>query len=117
MDALLLDRDTWDLCIDASGRIAVASDPYAIVQNVATAARLFTGELWYGPPAKGIPFFTEAFNKGFPTAYFKARIVAAALAVPGVASAKCVLSVLTDREIGGQIQITTTDGANLVVGF
>lgn len=117
MDALLLDRETWDLCIDASGRIAVAKDPYSIIQNVACAARLFLGELWYGPSTKGIPYFQEAFNKGFPTAYFKARVVAAAMKVPGVASAKCALTVLTDREIGGQIQVVTTDGQTLVIGF
>lgn len=117
MDALLLDRETWDLCLDASNRIAVAKDPYSIIQNVACAARLFIGELWYGPATKGLPYRQEVFNKGYPTSYYKARVVAAAMAVPGVASAKCVLTTLTDREISGQIQIVTTDGQSLVVGF
>jgi hypothetical protein len=114
MDTLLLDRDAWDLCIDASGNIAKATASYSMLQDVATAARLFVGELYYGPATQGIPYFTEAFNRQFPTQLLKARIVAAALAVPGVLSAKCFLTSASERGITGQIQVETTDGPVVV---
>lgn len=33
---LLLDKDTWDITLDDKGYLAVATDEYAIAQNVAT---------------------------------------------------------------------------------
>jgi hypothetical protein len=41
----LLDRSTSDLALDASGNIAVASAPYALAHDAASAIRLFAGEL------------------------------------------------------------------------
>jgi hypothetical protein len=40
---LLLDRAIWDLSLDANGNIAIATGPYAIAQDVASAVR--RGEL------------------------------------------------------------------------
>jgi hypothetical protein len=117
MDTLLLDRTAWDLCIDASGNIASAGPTYSTLQDVASAARLFVGELYYGPSVRGVPYFSEAFGQQFPTQLFKARIIAAALEVPGVKSAKCFLTSVGHRAIGGQIQVQTTAGATLVVPF
>lgn len=110
MDTLLLDRDPWDLCLDAFGNIAMAAAPYAVMQDVASAARLFVGELYYGPPTRGIPYRAEAIGRPYPTPLLKARITAAALAVPGVTAARTFLTSVTDRAIGGQIQIETTSG-------
>lgn len=115
MKTLLLDRDPWDLCQDALGNIALASEPYAIVQDVASAARLFLGELYYGPPARGIPYFTDGLGQVFPTAVLKQKLIEAAKAVPGVTSAECFLTKVEARAIGGQIQIKTTGGQTLVV--
>jgi hypothetical protein len=114
MNTLLLDRDAWDLCIDASGNIAAARDTYSIIQDVASAARLFQGELYYGPSERGLPFFTEAFGQQFPTQLFKARLIAAANAVPGVLAAKCFLTSIGHRAIGGQIQVETAAGRLVV---
>jgi hypothetical protein len=109
MDTLLLSRDSWDLAIDANGNIAMASDPYAQVQDVASAAKLFTGELWYGG-SKGVPYFAEAFGRYQPAGLLKAKINEAALSVPGVLTARTFLTSLGGRSIGGQIQITTAAG-------
>ena len=38
---LLLDQTEWDLVLDASGNIALASPPYALAQDVASAVRTF----------------------------------------------------------------------------
>lgn len=110
MDTLLLDRDAWDFCLDATGNIAMARDPYAIEQDVASAARLFLGELYYGPPTRGVPYRTEAFNRAFPTQLLRAKLVEAALSVPGVLSAQVFLTSVSDRGLTGQIQIQTNAG-------
>jgi len=114
MDTLLLDRDAWDLCIDATANIAMASDTYSMLQDVASGARLFLGELWYGPPSRGVPYFTEGLGEPFPTQLLKARIIQAALAVPGVISAQCFLTSVADRSVTGQIQVQTTAGPLIV---
>lgn len=114
MNTLLLDRTAWDLAIDASGNIAMASETYSTLQDVASSARLFVGELYYGPSTTGIPYFTEAFGRQFPTQLLKARLVAAALTVPGVLSARCFLTSVSERAIQGQIQVETTDGPLVV---
>jgi hypothetical protein len=109
MDTLLLDRTPWDLALDALGNIALATEPYAVIQDVASACRLFTNELYYGG-SQGIPYFREALGEFQPTQVLKARIVQAALGVPGVLTAKCFLTSDANRVIGGQVQITTADG-------
>ena len=43
MNTLLLDTLRWDLCLDVHGNIAVASDPYSVAQDVASAIRTFSG--------------------------------------------------------------------------
>jgi hypothetical protein len=100
--------------MDALGNIAMASNSYAIVQDVASATRLFTGELYYGPPAKGIPYFTDALGQPAPTPLLKQKLVDAALAVPGVTKAQCFLTGVTERAMGGQIQVQTIDGLQVV---
>ena len=110
MDTLLLDRDTWDMTVDATGNIALAAAPYATLQDVASACRLFFGEAYYNT-TKGVPFFSEALGRSLPTALLRARLEAAARAVPGVTSARCLLTLGTDRAITGQIQVTTEQGS------
>ena len=46
MNTLYLDPQSWDLVLDAAGNIAMAKDPYAKAQDVASACRLFSGELY-----------------------------------------------------------------------
>ena len=114
MDSLLLDRGPWDLCQDALGNIAMARAPYAYVQDVASAARLFLGELYYGPASKGVPYFTDALGQPVPTPLLKQSLIAAALSVPDVTAAQVYLTNVTDRAIGGQIQIETAAGPLIV---
>lgn len=114
MDTLLLDRGPWDLCMNALGDIALAANPYAIAQDVSSAARLFLGELYYGPVTKGVPYFTDALGQAAPTPLLKQRLVELALSVPGVLSAQCFLTSVSEQSIGGQIQIQTADGSFVV---
>lgn len=115
-DTLLLDRTTWDLCVDASGNIAVASGPYALAQDAASAIKLFAGELYYDT-SQGIPYFQTILGKQPSIAYLKAQLVAAALTVPGVVSAVCYLQAIKDRTVTGQVQITNASGAVTAAAF
>lgn len=108
-DTLLLDQVFWDLVLDSNGNIAVASDPYAMGQDAASAIRLFLGELWFDT-ALGVPYFTELLGKNPPLAIIKARMIQAALSVPGVVSAQVFITAITDRTVHGQVQVAGANG-------
>jgi hypothetical protein len=109
MKTLLLDLTFWDLLTDAAGNIAVAEDPYAIAQDVASAVRTFLGEVWYDT-SLGVPYFQQILGKTPPLTVFQELIVQAALTVPGVATAECTISAFEDRRVTGQVTFTTTRG-------
>jgi hypothetical protein len=104
-NTLLLDADLWDLCADANGNIAQAAPPYAIAQDVASAIKTFLGEVWYNTTL-GIPYFSQILGKTPPASVFKAQMVRAALTVPGVVSAVCVISSFQNGTVTGQVTFT-----------
>ena len=106
---LLLDAQLWDLVLDASGNIAVASDPYSLAQDAASAIRLFKSELWYDT-SQGVPYYQSILGKNLPLALLKAKFVSAALTVPGVVAAQCFISSASNRVITGQVQVTDVAG-------
>lgn len=115
-DALLLVTDFWDVCLDAAGNIALARPPYATAQSVANAVRLFQGELWYDT-RPGVPYFDTILGHAPPVSFFEAAMVRAALTVPGVASAQCIIEGVDGRTIAGQVTFTTSDGQTQVVSL
>jgi hypothetical protein len=115
VNSLLLDRGTWDLCKDINGNIAMASDPYSIAQDVASACRTFLGEVYYDT-TQGVPYFQEDLGQNPPISVLKAGQIAAALTVPEVQSAVVYISGVTGRNVSGQIQCATTSGTDLTVG-
>jgi hypothetical protein len=111
---LLLDRTVWDLCKDASGNIALAAEPYAVLQDVGSAARLFLGELWYDT-SRGVPYFEQVLGRPVSLGTVKALIVRAALTVPLVAAARMYVSSFEDRVLAGQVQsLLITGGAPII---
>lgn len=114
-DTILLDPDTWDLVVDSSGNIASAVPPYALAQDVASAVRLFIKELWY-EKNKGIPYFEQVLGKTPPLSLLKRYIVNAALAVPGVVSAKCNIT-NQNREVHGQVEFVDETGKQSTVSI
>jgi hypothetical protein len=100
---LLLDRSNWDLCLDAAGNIAVASEPYSQAQDIASECRVFAGECYYDT-TRGLPFKDQVLGQYQPAQVLKAALVDAALKVPGVTDATVYLSGITGREISGQVQ-------------
>jgi hypothetical protein len=116
MNTLLLDRSAWDLVLDAQGNIAMAAKPYAIAQDVASACKLFKGELWFGK-TKGIPYWGNILGLRPPLSFIKAQLVKAALTVPEVVQARCIIVSFVNRQISGQVQVIDQDGVTHNVRF
>lgn len=116
MDTLLLDVGTWDLTLDSSGNIAVATGAYAIAQDAASEIKLFQGELWYDT-TQGVPYWNEILGLLPPLQLVKSTLTAAALLVPGAATAQCFISSFTARTLSGQVQVTNADGQTATVSF
>lgn len=115
-NTLLLDIGAWDLVMDASGNIAMASAPYAIAQDVASAVRLFLGELWYDTK-QGIPYWTQVLGKLPPASMLIELINQAALSVPDVVSCRTLITSFTARGVNGQIQFVDANNVSTVVDF
>lgn len=110
---LLLDTVAWDLVLDAAGNIAVASEPYSLAQDAASAIRTWSdggptglGEC-YWDTTLGLPYRTQIFGQPPSLTLLKAQFEAAALTVPDVASATVFISAFTDRALSGQVQVTS----------
>ena len=107
MRTLLLDTQTWDLVLDAFGNIAVADEPYAIAQDVASAIRLFNGELYYDT-SKGVRYFEDILGQAPPLPLLKGELTNAAL--------QAFIAVSKDRVVTGQVQCEAEAGSFLVIG-
>ena len=115
-NTLLLDAAQWDLVIDSSNNIAMAEPPYAVSQDVASAVRLFLGELWFDT-TRGIPYWTDVLGHMPPASLLCGYIERAALTVPGVVKAQCVITSFTDRSASGTLQFTDESGGQNSVSF
>lgn len=116
MQTLLLNPETWDLMVDVSNSIAVASDPYSKAQDAASAIKLFQGEDYYDT-TRGVPYWAQILGRAPPMSLLKAKMVAAAMTVPGVVSARCFIASIIDRRPAGQVQITDQTNSTASVGF
>lgn len=114
MKTLLLDNTDWDLLTDAAGNIAFATAPYQRAQDVASAIKLFLAELWYNTQP-GVPYFQQILAKAPPVEVFKAYMVRAALTVPGVVAASCVIESFQDRTVKGAVTFTDVDSRTSTV--
>lgn len=115
-NTLLLDLTAWDLVIDASGNIAMASAPYAIAQDVASAVRLFLGELWYDT-TQGVPYWAKVLGKLPPASLLIELINQAGLSVQDVVSIQTFVTSFTARGVTGQIQFVDVNNITTVVSF
>lgn len=113
---LYLNPFTWDLEIDSSGNIAVASAPYQLAQDAASAIKTFAGEVWYDTTL-GIPYFTKILGHSPTLSLIKAQFIAAARTVPGVVAATVYIASMTDRTVRGQVHVTDTAGVTTRAGF
>lgn len=113
---LLLDTLLWDMVLDVSGNIALATEPYSQAQDAASAIRTFEGELWFNT-VPGLPYFSEVLGENPPLALLKERFNSAALTVPGVATATTIITSTENRTVTGQVQITNDQGQTSTTGF
>jgi hypothetical protein len=114
--SLYLDPDVWDLAVDSSGNIAVCTDPYATAQNAATACRTFSGEVWY-QTGVGVPYWQDVLGHFPALSVVKSDLVAAAETVAGVQSAQVFVTGVVNRQLQGQIQVTSDDGTVIATSF
>ena len=115
MDTLYL-TPSWDLCLDASANIAMATTPYAHAQDAASAIRTFLGECYYDT-SLGVAYNQILGQTPIPLELLRTQCVAQAIRVPGVASAKVFFSGINNRVLTGQVQVTSTTGVTTVAGF
>jgi len=113
MKTMLLNPQTWDLTLDVDGDIALASNPYSVAQDIASACALYLGELWYDT-TQGIAYFQSYLGRPPAPSALKGSLVRAALTVSDVASAACFISSFQSRLLRAQIQAKLT-GGNVVV--
>src|SRR5277367_6446987 len=107
MNTILLDVGLWDLTLDAFGNIALAAEPYALAQDVASACRTVLGEVYYDT-SLGVDYFGQIFGLTPPASVFQEMFVAAALTVPDVVTATCIIEGYDagTREATGQVLFT-----------
>lgn len=116
MDTLLLDPSAWDLTVDGSRNIASATGSYAMAQDAASAIRTFQGEVYYNTTL-GVPYWQVILGRWPPISLMKSAFISAAMTVPGVVSAKCFLSGVTDRTVNGQVQVSDSSGTTAAAAF
>lgn len=115
-NTLLLDVSAWDLVADSSGNIAMASNPYSIAQDVASALRTFIGECWYDT-GNGIPYWQNILGQLPPMPYVKSQMQKQALTVPNVIKATVDFSAFNNRTLQGDCKITDANGNQYTVEF
>lgn len=109
MNTMFLNPATWDLDVNASGNIAMAANPYAVAQDVASQALLWQGEAPFNTD-HGMPYELSVLGQRPAQSTLAAWYEAEAERVPDVQSATAVLIYDQARGVSGQIQITLTDG-------
>ena len=116
MNTIGLSSPAWDLELDANGNIAMATGPSAIAQDVASAISTFLGEVYYDT-TQGIPYFAQVLGQAYSPALLQALLIQAALTVPGVVSAKAVITSFAGRKVTGTVYVIDTTGQTLGVTF
>jgi hypothetical protein len=112
---LLLDQEIWDLVKDAAGNIAVAANPYAIAQDVASAVRVFRGEVWYDT-AQGMPYLQQILGEAPPIELVKSQLASVGMTTPEVTHIDVFITAFEGRELSGQLKITDNRGNTLIAG-
>jgi hypothetical protein len=116
MNTIYLDPTSWDLVLDISGNIAMATEPYSLAQDAASAIRTFAGECWYNT-SLGVPYWTQILGQRVPLELLRAELIEAAETVPDVVSAQVFFTSFENREVQGQVQVTNSDGVVSAASF
>jgi hypothetical protein len=104
--------------VDVNGNLAVATDPYGLAQDAASALRTFLGDIYYNQ-AQGIDYFGLLLGTPVLLTLLKSTLASEALKVPGVVSARVFISAFDPivRQVNGQVQITDATGTIAAASF
>lgn len=109
-DTIFLNPDTWDLDIDASRNIAMASTPYAQAQNAASACRVWLGECPLNT-TRGVPYEANVLGYRPSLSQVASWFQDEADQVQGIDTSQAILTFDEgSRGLGGQLQLTLSDG-------
>jgi hypothetical protein len=94
--------------------IALNTQGLAVAQDVASAIKLFQGELYYDTTL-GVPYFGQVFSQQYNAAIINSLMQQAALTVPNVVEAVASVSNLDangkpSRDIAGTVEILDVNG-------
>ena len=116
-NTLFLLPDTWDLTLDSSGNIAIASDVYQQAQDIASACRVFRGDMYFNKN-DGIPYSESILGKSsYPLGLYQSELRQAALSVDGVISANITFNKIENRVLTGMIKFTNDQDQTGVVSL
>jgi hypothetical protein len=117
--SLLLDVDTWDLTLDSAGNVAIEQEPDVLAQDAACAIQLWLTE-YYWDTTQGVPWAQRILGVNPPPllSVLKQILITAALSANSdIASAQVFLSSFSDRNITGQVQVTSITGETSAASF
>ena len=115
MNTIYLNQN-WDMAVDISGNIALASSPYALAQDAASECRLFYGECYYDT-TRGVQYWRDILGKYPPLELMRTYYKNAAMLVPTVVKSKVFFSGLQNRTLTVQVQVTDNAGLVSALGF
>lgn len=104
MKTLLLDRQQWDLVLDAHGNIAVASGTYPLAQDAASYCLTFKGECYFDVNL-GIPYLESILGQSPSIMYAEKLLNDEAKTVPGVKDSRVIITDYTNGKLSAQIQV------------
>lgn len=112
-----LDTEAWDISLDSSGNMAIASNPYAVSQDVACACSTFLGEAWYDT-SLGIPYYERILGHWPGTQLINTKMATEAKKLSYVQSAFCTTTVgKNTRAVSGVMTITDTNNNQSTIQF
>src|ERR1035437_5733844 len=118
MSTIGLTYPAWDLALDGSGNMINLSGGLDVSQDVASAIKLFLGELYYDTTA-GVPYFNQVFGPMYTPSVVQNLLQIAALTVPAVVAAQITLATFDyiHRILTGTAYVTTVSGQTFTVSF
>lgn len=115
--SMQLNTAAWDIALDDTGSLAIASNPYAVAQDVACACSTFLGEAWYDTTL-GIPYYERILGHWPGTQLINTKMQTEALKLDYVQSAACTVTVgKQDRLASGVMTITDQNNVESTVQF
>lgn len=118
-NTMYLDPVSWDLALNSSASLAMATEPWSLAQDAASAIRTFQGEVYYDTTL-GVPYWAKVLGV-YPkpsVAYMKKLLADAAMgASPDIASVKVFFTSFSNRQLSGQVQVTSVAGVVSIASF